>query len=113
MPYKLLIGLIDPTLAVTKDKNFYYHQISPPSYLVLVIFTIRSACKLAASLLKSTTCGTTFDGSLLRKFWKKIWSFPIPHKVRHFCWCACQDTLQTKVKLKRRNVIAEDMCLLS
>ena len=103
MPYKLLIGLIDPTLAITKDKNFYYHQISPPLYLVLVIFTVRSACYLY--------CGTTFDGSLLRKFWKKIWSLPIPHKVRHFCWCACRDTLPTKVKLKRRNVIVEDMCV--
>ena len=74
-------------------------------------FTVRSAYKLAASLFKSTTCGTTSDGSLLRKFWKKIWSLPIPHKVRHFCWRACRDTLPTKVKLKRRNVIVEDMCV--
>ena len=44
-------------------------------------FTVRSAYKLAASLFKSKTCGTTSDGSLLRKFWKKIWSLPIPHKV--------------------------------
>ena len=63
-------------------------------------FTLRSAYKLAVSLYTSATCGTTFDGSLLRKFWKKIWSLPIPHKVRHFCWRACRDTLPTKVKLR-------------
>ena len=74
-------------------------------------FTVRSAYKLATSLFKSTTSGTTSDGSLLRKFWKKIWPLPIPHKVRHFCWHACRDTLSTKVKLKRHNVIAEDMCV--
>ena len=58
-------------------------------------FTMRSAYKLAASLFKSRSCGTTSDGSLLRKFWKKLWSLPIPHKVRHFCWRACRDTLPT------------------
>ena len=31
--------------------------------------------------------------------------------MRHFCWRACRDTLPTKVKLKRRNVIVEDMCV--
>ena len=74
-------------------------------------FTVKSAYKLAASLFKSTNYGTTSNGSLLRKFWKKLWSLPIPHKVRHFCWRACRGTLPTKVKLRRRNVIAEDMCV--
>ena len=72
-------------------------------------FTVRSAYKLVVSLFKSRNCGTTFDGSLLRKFWKKLWFLPIPHMVRHFCWCACRDTLLTKVKLRRHNVIAEDI----
>ena len=72
-------------------------------------FIIRSSYKLAFSLFKSRNCGTTSDGSLLRKFWKKLWSSPIPHKVRHFCWRACRDTLPTKVKLRRRNVIAKDI----
>ncbi|XP_030924592.1 uncharacterized protein LOC115951551 [Quercus lobata] len=74
-------------------------------------FTIRSAYKLVVNLFTPATYGTTSDGSLLRKFWEKIWSLPIPHKVRHFCWRACRDTLPTKVKLRRRNVIAEDMCV--
>jgi len=59
----------------------------------------------------STNCGTTLDGSSLRKFWKKLWSLPIPHKVLHFCWHAFCDTLPTKVKLRRHNVIDEDMCV--
>ncbi|KAK9991185.1 hypothetical protein SO802_026170 [Lithocarpus litseifolius] len=74
-------------------------------------FTVRSAYKLAVNLFTSATCGTTSDGSSLRKFWRKIWSLPIPHKVRHFCWRACRDTLPTKVKLRRCNVIVEDMCV--
>ncbi|XP_075669864.1 uncharacterized protein LOC142639591 [Castanea sativa] len=44
-------------------------------------FTVRSAYKLAVNLITSATCGTTSDGSSLRKFWKKIWSLPIPHKL--------------------------------
>ena len=74
-------------------------------------FTVRSAYKLAVNVFTTATNGTTSDGSLLRKFWKKIWSLPIPHKVRHLCWRACRDTLPTKVKLRRCNVIAEDMCV--
>ena len=74
-------------------------------------FTVRSAYKLQVSLFKYTTYETTSDGSLLRKFWKKIWSLPIPNKVQHFCWRACRDALPTKVKLRRRNVITEDMCV--
>ena len=44
-------------------------------------FTVRSAYKLAVSLFKSRNCGTTFDGILLRKFWKKLWSCPF------LIWC--------------------------
>ena len=76
-------------------------------------FTVGSVNKLVVTLFKSRNHGTTFDGSLLRKFWKKVWSLPIPHKVRRFCWRACRDILPTKAKLKRRNVIAEDVCVLS
>ena len=74
-------------------------------------FTVKNAYILVARLFKSTNCGTTSDGSSLRKFWKKLWSLPIPHKVCHFYWHACHDTLQTKVKLRRCNVIDEDMCV--
>ena len=62
-------------------------------------------------MFKSKCRGTAFDGTLLRRFWKKVWSLPIPHKVRHFCWHACRDTLPTKVKLMRPNVIAESLCV--
>ena len=73
------------------------------------MFTVGSAYKLAVSMFKSKCHGTTFDGTLLRRFWNKVWSLPIPHKVRHFCWRACRDTLPTKVKLMRRNIIAESL----
>ena len=62
-------------------------------------------------MFKTKCCGTTSDSTLLRRFWKKLWSLPIPHKVRHFFWRACRDTLLTKVKLMRRNVTAESLCV--
>ncbi|KAL0010764.1 hypothetical protein SO802_005872 [Lithocarpus litseifolius] len=48
-------------------------------------FTVRSAYKLVVSMFKSKGHGTTFDGTLLRRFWKKVWSLPIPHKA---AWAA-------------------------
>ena len=74
-------------------------------------FIVRSAYKLAVSLFKLGNRGTTSNGSLLRKFWKKVWSLPIPPKMHHFLWRACRDTLPTKFKLRRLNVIAEDLCV--
>ena len=74
-------------------------------------FTVRSVYKLAVTLFKLRNHGITSNGSLLRKFWKKVWLLPNPHRVRHFCWHACRDILPTKAKLKRRNVIAEDVCV--
>ena len=35
-------------------------------------FTVKSAYNLVARLFKSTKCGTTSNGSSLRKFWKKL-----------------------------------------
>ena len=75
------------------------------------MFSIGSAYKLAVSVFKSKCRGTTSDSTLLRRFWKKLWSLPIPHKVHHFCGRACCDTLPTKVKLMRRNVTVESLCV--
>ena len=37
------------------------------------IFIVGSAYKLVVFMFKSKCHGTTFDGSLLRRFWKKVW----------------------------------------
>ena len=36
------------------------------------IFIVGNAYKLAVSMFKSKCHGTTFDGTLLRRFWKKV-----------------------------------------
>lgn len=97
-------------------KSIHLSAALPPDKLVWAEtnngkFTVGSAYKLAVTLFKSRNHGTTSNGSLLRKYWKNVWSLPIPHKARHFCWRACRDTLPTKAKLKRRNAIAEDVCV--
>ena len=77
-------------------------------------FTMRSAYKLAASLFKSRSCGTTSDGSLLRKFWKNFGLCPFLIRCAIFVGMLVVTLYQpTKVKLRRRNVIAEDVCVLS
>ena len=58
----------------------------------------------------SSNIGTSSDHSTLKCFWKKIWSIPVPHKIRHFVWRACRDALPTKSNLLTRKVIQEDIC---
>ena len=48
------------------------------------LFRVRSAYKLAMELRSDAQVGTGFDGSHLRRFWRSIWSYNIPHKIHHF-----------------------------
>lgn len=50
--------------------------------------------------------GTTSYDSRMRPFWKQIWQLNNPHKVRHFVWRACKDSLPTKENL----VLADGCC---
>ena len=54
--------------------------------------------------------GTMLDDSNLRKFWKYLWRFNVPHKVRHFTWRACKDILPTKENLVKTKVLVDSCC---
>lgn len=47
-----------------------------------------------------------------KKFWKGVWSFQVPHKIKHFIWRACNDALPTMSNLFRRQVSSSDRCEL-
>ena len=47
-------------------------------------FSVRSAYSLAVSLSHAVDRGASSDAGLVRRFWKKVWSLPVPHKTRHF-----------------------------
>ena len=39
-----------------------------------------------------------------RRFWKGIWRFQVPRKIKHFMWKACRNALPTKVNLVRQKI---------
>ena len=47
-------------------------------------FSVCSAYSLAVSLSQATDRGARSDTSLVRRFWKQVWSLPVTHKTRHF-----------------------------
>ena len=65
---------------------------------------------MAMELSCSSVIASSSDDNKLRCFWKTMWCFLAPHKVRHFLWRACRDILPTKVNLRRRKVLSEDLC---
>ena len=65
---------------------------------------------MAMELSCSSVIASSSDDNKLRCFWKTMWRFPAPHKVRHFLWHACRDILPTKVNLRCRKVLSEDLC---
>mgnify|MGYP003766641319 CR=1 FL=1 len=73
-------------------------------------FSVRSTYSLAMSISQAVGRGASSDAGLVRRFWKKVWSLPVPHKTRHFVWRACREALPTKVNLARRKVVLDDTC---
>lgn len=43
-------------------------------------------------------------------WWKKVWSLPIPFKVKHFVWRAYNDCIPTHLNLHNRHVPTDGMC---
>ncbi|KAK9985868.1 hypothetical protein SO802_030819 [Lithocarpus litseifolius] len=74
------------------------------------IFTVKSAYYGAIALSRSGSVASLSDISREKRFWKLIWSLPVPHKIRHFTWRACRDILPTKSKLLQRKVVQDDTC---
>ena len=74
------------------------------------LFTVRSAYKLAVNLLSLPNKGATSDASKVRSFWRRIWSIPVPHKIRHFMWRACRNALPTKDNLLCRKIVQDEVC---
>ena len=74
------------------------------------LFSVRSAYKLALELENDKEAGSSSDGSHLRRFWKRLWSCQILHKIRHFTWRAARDILPTKAKLVARKILVYSRC---
>ena len=45
-----------------------------------------------------------------RRFWKGIWRFQVPRKIKHFMWKACHNALPTKVNLVRQKILEVNTC---
>ncbi|KAI8024045.1 hypothetical protein LOK49_LG03G01676 [Camellia lanceoleosa] len=45
-----------------------------------------------------------------KNVWKFLWALPIPPKLRHFWWRACNNLLASKVNLYRRRCATEALC---
>ena len=73
-------------------------------------FTVRNAYKSLIEGLGSGSEGESFDGMVMKQIWRSIWGMKTPNKIRSFAWKVCQGILPTKENLKRRHVIADDLC---
>nr|POE58912.1 putative ribonuclease h protein [Quercus suber] len=68
------------------------------------LFIVRSAYKLAMEESRSSNRGSSSNPSKTCRFWKRLWSLQVPHKVRPFTWRACKSILPTKENLVRRAI---------
>ena len=72
-------------------------------------YSVRSAYRLLCEETSATDLGCS-DYGVWKRFWKKVWSIRVPHKVRQFLWRACTESLPTMVNMQRRCIVPTALC---
>jgi hypothetical protein len=78
------------------------------------IFTVRSSYRVALQdFLGEQNIGctsTSTNGSC--RIWEKLWSTPVPQKIKNFAWRLANDGLATMQNRKRRHLERDGTCRL-
>jgi hypothetical protein len=79
-----------------------------------VVFTVRSAYKLAMSLMQQEQGCVASSNSPVgdKPIWKLIWKSQVPEKVRIFAWRAVHGALATEENKRRRGIHVTGICLV-
>ncbi|KAI8548093.1 hypothetical protein RHMOL_Rhmol07G0245500 [Rhododendron molle] len=93
-----------PISQVNRKDHLVWHYTKNGSY------SVKSGYHQA--VLASTTQGNGPSSSFTpnKKLWEVVWKLNIPHKVRHFWWRACSNSLATKENLMRRRCGSSKVC---
>ena len=74
-------------------------------------YTVKTGYKIMCDEDVSDSASTSNDDSIV-KFWRSMWKFNIPGKIKHFLWKACFDALPTKTNLLKRKILMDAVCPL-
>lgn len=74
-------------------------------------FSVRSAYHLAVSLAGMEESSSSSD-IILKNAWNNLWKCNVPQKVKIFAWKAVTNGLVTMENKKKRNLEANDMCII-
>ena len=78
-------------------------------------FSVKSAYQVVQNIKKkeeeqgSSSMDITNEGNNKIK-WKKLWSIPLPGKVKHFLWRLANNSLPFRMKLKRKGINLDTRC---
>ena len=71
------------------------------------VYTVKSRYQF---LCKSQSFEDNDYHPIETNLWKKVWGLQVQPKIRNLFWRAIKDSIPSKVNLKRRMVISEDLC---
>ena len=73
------------------------------------MFMTCSAYKMLVSCdISSSASGLNPKGQ--KKFWKSIWQFQVPNKIKHFLWRICNNALPIMANLHWRHIVPSASC---
>jgi hypothetical protein len=74
------------------------------------MFSVRSAYHYVGSDKRANQPETSTSNH--SKMWSKIWSLPLPNKVKNFIWRLAKQIIPTRGNLQRRRVVLDPICPL-
>ena len=72
-------------------------------------YSVRSTYRMLVDN-ENQSLPSSFAPNGVGSMWKKIWKVQVPHKIRHFLWCATKDSLPTKQNLVARHIPFGNVC---
>ncbi|KAF4374892.1 hypothetical protein F8388_015898 [Cannabis sativa] len=93
-----------PLLPSPYPDTYYWPYTSHGNY------SVNSGYHKAHSLLFKDDHPTPSDTMTNQTWWRKMWTQPIPPKVKHFIWRAFYDILRTSYNLHKRKTIPTPNC---
>lgn len=75
------------------------------------VYTVKSGYRIALKdLTRQNEMQPSSSFTPNKNMWPSIWKLDVPHKVRHFWWRACSNSLATKENLVRRKCGISKSC---
>ena len=102
-PYEVDIILGIPLSTQCPDDRIIWAHTPTGMFMTCSTYKMLVSCDISSS-----ASGLNPKGQ--KKFWKSIWQFQVPNKIKHFLWRICNNALPIMANLHWRHIVPSASC---